>query len=57
MEATIQTTYPKQLDSVNTQMRQMVLAGVQEAELGKTYDADEVFDRLEKRYSNEKIQS
>jgi accessory colonization factor AcfC len=52
MAVAIKENYQKTLDEQNLEVRNMVLAGLEQVKKGNTKDFDEVCDRLEKKYSD-----
>jgi accessory colonization factor AcfC len=52
MAVAIKENYQKTLDEQNLEVRNMVLAGLEQVKKGNTKDFNEVCDRLEKKYSD-----
>jgi accessory colonization factor AcfC len=52
MAVAIKENYQKTLDEQNLEVRNMVLAGLEQVKNGNTKDFNEVCDRLEKKYSD-----
>jgi hypothetical protein len=52
MAAAIKEDYQAILDEQNLEVRNMVLAGLDQVKNGNTKDFNEVCDRLEKKYSD-----
>ncbi len=55
MEAALQQKQISEKEEYESEICNMVLAGVRQAKEGKVKDMDIVFDRLEKKYHNAKI--
>jgi hypothetical protein len=56
MAAAIKADYQAILDEQNLEVRNMVLAGLDQVKNGNTKDFNEVCDRLEKKYSDVALQ-
>jgi hypothetical protein len=52
MAVAVREDYQAVLDEHNSEVRNMVLAGLEQVKNGKTKDFNEVCDRLEKKYNN-----
>jgi hypothetical protein len=52
MAVAIKENYQEILDEQNLEVRNMVLAGLEQVKNGNTKDFNEVCDRLEKKYSD-----
>jgi hypothetical protein len=52
MAVAIKGNYQEILDEQNLEVRNMVLAGLEQVKKGNTKDFNEVCDRLEKKYSD-----
>jgi hypothetical protein len=52
MAVAIKESYQEILDEQNLEVRNMVLAGLDQVKNGNTKDFNEVCDRLEKKYSD-----
>lgn len=52
MEAVLKNDYLKALDEEQKEVRNLVLAGMEQIREGKTKDFNSVCDRLEKKYTD-----
>lgn len=55
MKMTTKEKYIRESDEQQTEVRNLVLAGLEQMNEGKTKEFNSVCDRLEKRYSDEAI--
>ena len=55
MAVALRQDYRKALDEQNKEVKNLVLAGLEQIKEGKTQNFDSVCDRLEKKYKNEAI--
>lgn len=55
MEAAIRDDYEIMFENQQTDIRNMVLAGLEQIKQGKTQDLKDVCDRLEKKYSDAEV--
>ena len=55
MEAAIRDDYKIMFENQQTDIRNMVLAGLEQIKQGKTQDLKDVCDRLEKKYSDAEV--
>lgn len=55
MEVTVKKDYQIALEEQKVEVRNLVLAGLDQIKEGKTKDFNSVCDRLEKKYKNEAI--
>jgi hypothetical protein len=57
MEISLKEDYKNYIEKQNLEVRNMVLAGLEQVKYGKTKDFDEVCDRLEKKYRDASVQN
>lgn len=55
MAVAVKEDYQKALDEQKKEVRELVMAGMEQIKEGKTKDFNAVCDRLEKKYRNEAI--
>ena len=55
MAVVLKEDYQKALDEQKKEVRELVIAGLEQVKEGKTKDFNTVCDRLEKKYRNEAI--
>ena len=55
MAVAIKEEYERALDEQKKEVRNLVMAGLEQIKEGKTKDFNAVCDRLEKKYTNEAI--
>ncbi len=55
MSVALKEDYQKALDEQKKEVRELVMAGLEQIKEGKTKDFNAVCDRLEKKYKNEAI--
>lgn len=55
MAVAVKEDYQRALDEQKREVRNLVLAGLEQIKEGKTKDFNSVCDRLEKKYRNEAI--
>lgn len=55
MAVTVKRDYQRALEEQKREVRNLILAGLEQIEEGKTKDFNSVCDRLEKKYRNEAI--
>lgn len=55
MAVAVKRDYQRALDEQKREVRNLVLAGLEQIKEGKTKDFNSVCDRLEKKYRNEAI--
>lgn len=55
MAVAVKKDYQRALDEQKIEVRNLVLAGLEQIKEGKTKDFNSVCDRLEKKYRNEAI--
>lgn len=55
MAVAVKKDYQQALEEQKKEVRNLVLAGLEQIKEGKTKDFNSVCDRLEKKYSNEAI--
>lgn len=55
MAVAIKEDYQRALDEQKKEVRELVMAGLEQIEEGKTKDFNTVCDRLEKKYRDEEI--
>ena len=55
MAVALKEDYPRALDEQKQEVREFVMAGLEQIKEGKTKDFNTVCDRLEKKYKNEAI--
>ncbi|MGN0160286.1 MAG: hypothetical protein ACI4AQ_02740 [Lachnospiraceae bacterium] len=55
MAVSIKKDYQRALEEQKKEVRNLVLAGLEQVKEGKTKDLNSVCDRLEKKYRNEAI--
>ena len=55
MAVTVEKDYQRALNEQKREVRNLVLAGLEQIKEGKTEDFNSVCDRLEKKYRNEAI--
>ncbi len=55
MAAALEEEYQRALDEQKQEVRELVMAGLEQIKEGKTKDFNTVYDRLEKKYKNESL--
>lgn len=55
MAVAVQENYQRALEEQRKEVRELVMAGLEQIKEGKTKDFNTVCDRLEKKYRNEAI--